>query len=54
VFTGSATEAITQAVVGGAKAFMRQAPSPSARASTPPSLKAAEATGLPVVDHSGY
>lgn len=48
VFTGSATEAITQAVVGGAKAFAASTIVISAgeHAAVP---KAAEATGLPVV-----
>src|SRR5690606_38405806 len=47
VFTGSATEAITQALVGGAKAFSSDAIVVSAgeHAAT---LKAAEASGLPV------
>lgn len=47
VFTGSATEAITQAIVGGAKAFNVDAivVSEGEHAAV---LKAAEATGLPV------
>lgn len=47
VFTGSATEAITQAVVGGARAFGTDAIAISSgeHAAT---LKAAEATGLPL------
>jgi cysteine desulfurase len=47
VFTGSATEAITQAVVGGAKAFGVDAIVVSAGEHAAV-LKAAEATGLPV------
>ena len=47
VFTGSATEAITQAVVGGAKTFNSDAIVVSAGEHTAV-LKAAEATGLPV------
>ncbi|MEO8685569.1 MAG: aminotransferase class V-fold PLP-dependent enzyme [Devosia sp.] len=47
VFTGSATEAITQAVVGGAKTFASSAVVVSAGEHTAV-LKAAEATGLPV------
>ncbi|WEK06124.1 MAG: aminotransferase class V-fold PLP-dependent enzyme [Candidatus Devosia phytovorans] len=48
VFTGSATEAITQAIVGGAKAFAAGAVVISATEHAAVS-KAAEATGLPVV-----
>lgn len=47
VFTGSATEAITQAIVGGAKAFGVDAILVSA-GDHAAALKAAEATGLPV------
>lgn len=47
VFTGSATEAITQAIVGGAKAFGVDAVVLSAGEHAAV-LKAAEATGLPV------
>jgi cysteine desulfurase len=47
VFTGSATEAITQAVVGGAKAFSADAVAPSTGEHAA-LLKAVEATGLPV------
>ncbi|WP_421759719.1 cysteine desulfurase family protein [Devosia sp.] len=47
VFTGSATEAITQAIVGGAKAFGVNAIMVSAGEHAAV-LKAAEATGLPV------
>jgi cysteine desulfurase len=47
VFTGSATEAITQAIVGGAKALGVQGLVVSAGCHTA-ALKAAEATGLPV------
>ncbi|WP_423067986.1 cysteine desulfurase family protein [Devosia sp. CN2-171] len=47
VFTGSATEAITQAIVGGAKAFGVDAIVVSA-GDHAAVLKAAEATGLPV------
>jgi len=47
VFTGSATEAITQAVVGGAEAFGAGGVVVSAGDHTA-ALKAAEATGLPV------
>ena len=48
VFTGSATEAITQAVVGGAKAFASTAIVVSAGEHAAVA-KAAEATGLPVI-----
>ncbi|KKC38881.1 hypothetical protein WH87_07415 [Devosia epidermidihirudinis] len=48
VFTGSATEAITQAIVGGAKAFASSAIVISAGEHAAVS-KAAEATGLPIV-----
>lgn len=48
VFTGSATEAITQAIVGGAKAFGPDAIAVSAGEHAAV-LKAAEATGLPVI-----
>lgn len=48
VFTGSATEAITQAIVGGAKAFASTALVISAGEHAAVS-KAAEATGLPVI-----
>ena len=48
VFTGSATEAITQAIVGGAKAFAAGTVVVSAAEHAAVS-KAAEATGLPVV-----
>ncbi|MHA6690521.1 cysteine desulfurase family protein [Devosia sp. A449] len=48
VFTGSATEAITQAIVGGAKAFAADAIVISAGEHAAVS-KAAEATGLPVL-----
>ena len=48
VFTGSATEAITQAIVGGAKAFAAGAVVISAGEHAAVS-KAAEATGLPVI-----
>ena len=48
VFTGSATEAITQAIVGGAKALGVSAIVVSAGEHTAAALKAAEATGLPV------
>ncbi|MEQ1900675.1 MAG: aminotransferase class V-fold PLP-dependent enzyme [Devosia sp.] len=57
VFTGSATEAITQAIVGGAKAleFSRIVVSAGEHTAT---LKAAESTGLPVttvsLDATGY
>ncbi|RYE81346.1 MAG: aminotransferase class V-fold PLP-dependent enzyme, partial [Hyphomicrobiales bacterium] len=47
VFTGSATEAITQAIVGGARAFGVDAVLVSA-GDHAAVLKAAEATGLPV------
>ncbi len=47
VFTGSATEAITQAIVGGAKNFSAGAIAASAGEHAA-ALKAAEATGLPV------
>ncbi|MDP1730599.1 MAG: aminotransferase class V-fold PLP-dependent enzyme [Devosia sp.] len=47
VFTGSATEAITQAIIGGAKAFGVDALAVSAGEHMAV-LKAAEATGLPV------
>ncbi|RYE10677.1 MAG: aminotransferase class V-fold PLP-dependent enzyme [Hyphomicrobiales bacterium] len=47
VFTGSATEAITQAIVGGAKALSVQGIVVSAGCHTA-AIKAAEATGLPV------
>ncbi|WP_127752954.1 aminotransferase class V-fold PLP-dependent enzyme [Devosia sp. 1566] len=47
VFTGSATEAITQAIVGGARAFAASALLVSAGEHTAV-LKAAAATGLPV------
>jgi len=47
VFTGSATEAITQAIVGGARAFAASAVLVSAGEHTAV-LKAAAATGLPV------
>lgn len=47
VFTGSATEAITQAIVGGARAFSVDAIVVSA-GDHAAVLKAAEATGLPV------
>lgn len=47
VFTGSATEAITQAVVGGARAFSAGAVALSAGEHAAV-IKAAEATGLPV------
>lgn len=47
VFTGSATEAITQAIVGGAKALGVEGVVVSAGCHTA-ALKAAEATGLPV------
>ena len=47
VFTGSATEAITQAVVGGARAFSSDAVVVSAGEHTAV-LKAAQASGLPV------
>ena len=57
VFTGSATEAITQAIVGGARAFGVDAIIVSAGEHTAV-LKAAEATGLPVkkidLDEDGY
>ena len=48
VFTGSATEAITQAIVGGAKAFASTAVVISAGEHAAVS-KAAEATGLPII-----
>lgn len=48
VFTGSATEAITQAIVGGAKAFASTAIVISAGEHAAVA-KAAEATGLPVI-----
>ena len=48
VFTGSATEAITQAIVGGAKSFAASAIVISAGEHAAVS-KAAEATGLPVL-----
>src|SRR4051812_2795861 len=48
VFTGSATEAITQAIVGGAKTFAVDAVVVSAGEHTAV-LKAAEATTLPVL-----
>ncbi|UJW86271.1 cysteine desulfurase family protein [Devosia sp. SL43] len=48
VFTGSATEAITQAIVGGAKAFASTAIVVSAGEHAAVT-KAAEATGLPVI-----
>lgn len=47
VFTGSATEALTQAIVGGARAFAVRAIAVSAGEHAAV-LKAAEATGLPV------
>jgi cysteine desulfurase len=47
VFTGSATEAITQAIVGGARALGVEGVVVSAGCHTA-ALKAAEATGLPV------
>lgn len=47
VFTGSATEAITQAIVGGARAFSAGAVAVSAGEHAAV-LKAAEATGLPL------
>jgi cysteine desulfurase len=47
VFTGSATEAISQAIIGGAKAFRADAIVVSEGEHTAV-LKAAEATGLPV------
>ncbi|MBE7731708.1 cysteine desulfurase family protein [Devosia faecipullorum] len=47
VFTGSATEAITQAIVGGAKAFSSGAIAMSAGEHAAV-IKAAEATGLPL------
>lgn len=47
VFTGSATEAITQAIVGGAKAFSSDAIAPTAGEHAAV-IKAAEATGLPL------
>ncbi len=57
VFTGSATEAITQAIVGGAKALEVGGIVVSAGCHTA-TLKAAEATGLPVttigLDADGY
>jgi cysteine desulfurase len=57
VFTGSATEAITQAIVGGARAFNVDAIVVSEGEHTAV-LKAAEATGLPVkrvgLDADGY
>jgi cysteine desulfurase len=57
VFTGSATEAITQAIVGGAKALDFGGIVVSAGCHTA-ALKAAEATGLPVtsirLDADGY
>jgi len=57
VFTGSATEAITQAIVGGAKALGVSGIVASAGCHTA-ALKAAEATGLPVtyvgLDADGY
>ena len=57
VFTGSATEAITQAIVGGAKALGVGGIVVSAGCHTA-ALKAAEATGLPVtsvgLDADGY
>ncbi|QQR35124.1 aminotransferase class V-fold PLP-dependent enzyme [Devosia oryziradicis] len=48
VFTGSATEAITQAIVGGAKVFAASAVVVSAGEHAAVT-KAAEATGLPVI-----
>jgi cysteine desulfurase len=48
VFTGSATEAITQAIVGGAKALGVEGVVVSAGCHTA-ALKAAQATGLPVM-----
>lgn len=48
VFTGSATEAITQAIVGGAKAFASTAIVVSAGEHAAVG-KAAEATGLPII-----
>jgi cysteine desulfurase len=48
VFTGSATEAITQAIVGGAKTFASAAVVTSAGEHAAVA-KAAEATGLPVI-----
>jgi len=48
VFTGSATEAITQAIVGGARAFATSAVVISAGEHAAVS-RAAEATGLPVI-----
>ena len=48
VFTGSATEAITQAIVGGAKTFASSAIVISAGEHAAVA-KAAEATGLPVI-----
>jgi cysteine desulfurase len=57
VFTASATEAITQAIVGGAKALGAEGVVVSAGCHTA-ALKAAEATGLPVtqvgLDENGY
>src|SRR5947208_78616 len=57
VFTGSATEAITQAIVGGAKVLGLRGIVVSAGEHTA-TLKAAEATGLPVtvvgLDAEGY
>ena len=57
VFTGSATEAITQAIVGGAEALGVSGIVVSAGCHTA-ALKAAEATGLPVtyvgLDADGY
>lgn len=47
IFTGSATEALTQAIVGGAKAFKSDAVVVSAGEHAAV-LKAAEATGLPI------
>ncbi|HUH76757.1 MAG TPA: aminotransferase class V-fold PLP-dependent enzyme, partial [Devosia sp.] len=48
VFTGSATEAITQAIVGGAKTFKSSAIVVSAGEHVAV-LRAADATGLPVI-----
>jgi cysteine desulfurase len=48
VFTGSATEAITQAIVGGAKHFVSDAVVVSAGEHSAVT-KAAEATGLPII-----
>lgn len=48
VFTGSATEAITQAIVGGARTFASTAIVVSAGEHSA-TLKAAESTGLPII-----